>query len=219
MSDKGEPAAAGSWKMRHDEFEGSSRACPPPENLTRWRRTQREGLIADRLGIDFAIRNHYARQISERLTELLADLDGQTVSGYWPLKGEPDLRPWLTSLTDRGGHAALPVIVAEKTPLRFRVWRPGDALQRGIWNIPYPANGDDVSPDVVIAPLVGFDRAGYRLGYGGGYFDRTLAAMPNKPRIVGVGYGQAALKTIHPQPHDIPMDVIVTESDILEFNR
>ena len=73
---------------------------------------------------------------------------------------------------------------------------------------------EEVCPDVVIAPVVGYDRDAYRLGYGGGYFDRTLAAIPRRPLIIGVGYSQAAIPTIYPQPHDIPMDKIVTERDV-----
>lgn len=201
------------------EEEGTLVLDTPPRDLQPWRRTQRDRLIAERLDVAVDIRNLYARQITERLNDLLPDLTGRTISGYWPCKGEPDLRPWLTSLGMRSARAALPVIVAKNEALRFRVWRPGAPLERGFWNIPHPAEGEEVHPDIVIAPLVGFDGAGYRLGYGGGYFDRTLAAAPNKPRIIGVGYGQARLRTIFPQAHDIPMDVIVTESDTRPFDR
>lgn len=201
-----------------DEME-SHCAEHQPDDLPSWRRSQRDRLIADRLGLGVAIRSLYARQIVERLNRFLPDLTGRTVSGYWPFKGEPDLRPWLTSLTMRRARGALPVIAEKNKALCFRLWRAGDALEKGIWNIPHPMSGAEVDPDIVIAPLVGFDRAGYRLGYGGGYFDRTLAAAPRRPRIIGVGYGQSSLETIHPQPHDIPMDVIVTESEVLEFNR
>ena len=190
-----------------------------PDDLPRWRRSQRDRLITDRLGLGVAIRNLYARQIIERLNRFFPDLTGRTVSGYWPFKGEPDLRPWLTSLTLRSARGALPVITEKNKALRFRLWRAGDALEKGIWNIPHPMSGAEVDPDIVIAPLVGFDRSGYRLGYGGGYFDRTLAAVSRRPRIIGVGYGQSRLETIHPQSHDIPMDVIVTESEVLKFDR
>jgi 5,10-methenyltetrahydrofolate synthetase len=83
-------------------------------------------------------------------------------------------------------------------------------LERGIWNIPVPAKGDEVIPTVTIAPLVGFDAACFRLGYGGGYFDRTLASLESRPTVIGVGYAFAAIATIRPQRHDIPMDWIVT---------
>jgi len=93
----------------------------------------------------------------------------------------------------------------------FRPWSPGEALAKGVWNIKVPATAEEVVPNVVIAPVVGFDRACYRLGYGGGFFDLTLATMKNSPLKLGVGYRQQALLTIHPQPNDIPMDMVITE--------
>ena len=85
-------------------------------------------------------------------------------------------------------------------------------MVRGVWNIPVPADGIQVVPDIVIAPVVGFDPEGYRLGYGGGYYDRTLAAWSRKPRVIGVGDSGAAIATIYPLLHDIPMDAIVTDA-------
>ncbi len=102
-------------------------------------------------------------------------------------------------------------MVAKGQPLVFRSWAPGEKLEKGVWNIPIPAGGEQVLPDLVIAPLVGFDEAGYRLGYGGGFYDRTLAAMPARPQTIGVGFGFARLATIFPQWHDIPMDSLVVE--------
>jgi 5,10-methenyltetrahydrofolate synthetase len=102
-------------------------------------------------------------------------------------------------------------VVASQAPLVFRRWQRGAPLTPGVWSIPVPADGEEVVPDVVIAPLVGFDPDCYRLGHGGGFFDRTLANLARRPRIVGVGYARLALRTIYPQAHDIPMDVIVTE--------
>jgi 5,10-methenyltetrahydrofolate synthetase len=93
-----------------------------------------------------------------------------------------------------------------------RAYAPGDRLEKGVLNIPIPASGEPVSPDIVIAPIVGIDPGHYRLGYGGGFFDRTLAAMPFKPLVIGVGYELQRIATIYPQPHDIPMDRVVTEA-------
>jgi 5,10-methenyltetrahydrofolate synthetase len=98
----------------------------------------------------------------------------------------------------------------------FRLWTPDSRMERGIWNIPVPADTPSVTPYVVIAPLVGFDRSCFRLGYGGGYFDRTLAGFPERPVTVGVGYSVSELPSILPQAHDVPMHMIVTESAVLE---
>lgn len=182
--------------------------------VAQWREAERQRLIADRLLLDAATRTDHARRISLLLDELIGDPAGLVVSAYWPFRGEPNLRPWLRKLRARGGATALPVVVAKKAPLVFRLWRHGDRLARGVWNIPIPADGEEVQPDIVIAPVVGFDTGCYRLGYGGGFFDRTLARLPASTIAIGVGYAQAAIATIEPQPFDIPLHHIVTESDI-----
>jgi len=88
-------------------------------------------------------------------------------------------------------------------------------MRPGIWDIPVPDEGDWVRPEVLLVPLLGFDLQGYRLGYGGGYYDRTLAAaMPSPPLAIGIGFEIGRLETIHPQPHDVPMDLIVTERQV-----
>jgi 5-formyltetrahydrofolate cyclo-ligase len=139
------------------------------------------------------------------------------VGFYWPLKGEPDLRPFVRELIVQGAEAALPVVVVKNQPLEFWRWEPGTKLTRqSVWGIPVPAERVPAHPEVLLAPVVGFDDAGYRLGYGGGYYDRTLASLDPKPFVIGVGYELGRLATIHPQPHDIPLDLIVTEADVLE---
>jgi 5,10-methenyltetrahydrofolate synthetase len=87
---------------------------------------------------------------------------------------------------ERGTRIALPVALAHGQPLTFREWRPGARLAHGLWKIPYPAEGAQVAPTVVLAPVVGFDRQGYRLGYGGGFFDRTLAVLRPRPLVIGL---------------------------------
>jgi 5-formyltetrahydrofolate cyclo-ligase len=115
----------------------------------------------------------------------------------------------------QGAQAALPAVLAPRTALEFRRWQPGDETQPGVYKIPVPKQRHVVVPDVLLVPLVGFDPAGYRLGYGGGYYDRTLAALPAKPLVIGIGFELSRLETIYPQPHDIPMSVIVTEHGVL----
>lgn len=186
-----------------------------PAQIFAWREEVRARLIADRLSIDPANRRHYAGKIALHLSRLIEPLSKRTVSFYWPFRGEPDLRPLMQAVVEGGGRCALPVVVEKKAPLVFRLWKPGQRLAAGIWNIPIPADSADVLPDIVVAPVVGFDNAGYRLGYGGGYFDRTLATLPNHPLTIGVGYSAAAVSTIYPLPHDVPMEAIVTEREIL----
>jgi len=106
---------------------------------------------------------------------------------------------------------ALPVVVAPRQPLAFREWHPGVSLGSGPLGIPYPVGSELVVPTAMLLPMLGWDEAGYRLGYGGGFFDRTLASLPNKPVIIGVSYELARMQTIHPQTWDIPMDWVVTE--------
>jgi 5,10-methenyltetrahydrofolate synthetase len=184
-------------------------------DVQRWRRAERERLIAARLAIDASLRLDHAARIASGLDEVLRHVEGKTVSTYWPFRGEPDLRDWMETVAARGGRCALPVVVAKAAPLVFRSWRQGEPLERGVWNIPVPASGAPVVPDIVIAPVVGFDPLCYRLGYGGGFFDRTLAAMAHMPVFIGVGYAAAAIPTICPQPHDIPMHMVVTETGIV----
>ena len=105
-------------------------------------------------------------------------------------------------------------MVDKKGPLEYRLWRPGDPLVDGVWGIPIPERRQMVVPQAVLAPLVGFDRRCYRLGYGGGYFDRTLAALQPRPFAIGVGFELSRIETIYPQDFDIPMDLIVTEAGL-----
>ena len=180
--------------------------------VMRWRKAERQRLIAARLAATPAQREAWSASIAEGLARAIGGFEGLVVSVYWPFRGEPDLRPWMQAVARGGGTCALPVVVEKGQPLVFRSWKEGDPLERGVWNIPVPAAGAHVIPDVSIAPVVGFDPQCFRLGYGGGFFDRTLASLPRKPRIFGVGYDLQALQTIHPLPHDIPMDAIVTET-------
>ncbi|WP_322419109.1 5-formyltetrahydrofolate cyclo-ligase [Mesorhizobium huakuii] len=181
-------------------------------DVRRWRKAERERLIAARLAVSADARAAMSQRIAEGLDTIIGEIRGRMVSLYWPFRGEPDLRPWMASINERGGRTALPIVVEKGRPLIFRAYKPGDRLEKGVWNIPIPAEGDPVLPEIVIAPIVGIDPAHYRLGYGGGFFDRTLAAMPFKPLVIGVGYELQRIATIHPQPHDIPMDRIVTEA-------
>jgi 5-formyltetrahydrofolate cyclo-ligase len=175
-----------------------------------WRKAERERLIALRMGLPPAERRAAGERIAARIGEILADRPG-ILGVYWPFRAEFDPRPLIDRVIAAGHGVALPVVVDKKGPLEYRAWSPGELLVAGVWDIPIPEKREIVAPAMVLAPLVGFDREYYRLGYGGGYFDRTLAALSPPPWAIGVGFAAQEIATIYPQPFDIPMDVMVTE--------
>ena len=173
-------------------------------------------LRAERQALSVSDRAAVGRALTEHLRELLFSrfdgLQGRVLSTYWPIKGELDLRPLMTDLHVAGVTLALPLVEQKAAPLVFRRWTPDTIMVRGDWNIPVPPpEADALTPDITLAPLVGWDSAGFRLGYGGGYFDRTLAALRPRPFNIGIGFHSTCLITIFPQPHDIPLDVILTQ--------
>jgi len=189
-----------------------------PNELQAWRKALRQALIEKRAALPRATLDEYRRQIDIHLQRAFADLADGVIAFCWPYRNEYDARHLLAALRRQGAVTALPAIVAPKTPLVFRVWQPGAALEKGPLGIPFPADSREVQPDTVLLPVVGFDAAGYRLGYGGGYFDRTLAAIARRPRVIAIGYEFMFVETIHPQPHDIPVDYVVTERGVYVRN-
>src|SRR5438270_5732350 len=177
-----------------------------------WRRGERERLIALRQTLPAAERRDWGGRIEAELREVIAERPG-ILGVYWPFRAEFDPRPLIDWAVASGRGVSLPVVVDKKGPLEYRAWRPGETLVDGVWNIPVPEKREVVAPAIVLAPVVGFDRGCYRLGYGGGYFDRTLAALSPKPLAIGVGFELQAIETIYPQPFDVPMDLIVTEAN------
>jgi len=178
-----------------------------------WRKTERERLIAARMALPPAVRQAAGAQITAVLQEIIAKRPG-VLGIYWPFRAEFDPRPLVEALATGGRQVALPVVVDKKGPLEYRAWAPGENLISGVWDIPIPEKREIVVPAMVLAPVVGFDRDRYRLGYGGGYFDRTLAALNPRPMAIGVGFAMQQIETIHPQSFDIPMDLIVTEAGV-----
>jgi 5-formyltetrahydrofolate cyclo-ligase len=177
-----------------------------------WRRATRTKMLAARAALSTAVRQDLSQRLAARLKPVLAGRPGP-VSLYWPIKAEPDLRPLMRALDAEGVAVCLPVAIKLGEPLRFRPWRKGCAMERGFWDIPVPATTVEVEPRTLIAPIVGFDGEGYRLGYGGGFFDRTLEKFGADARAIGIGYSMFRIPTIHPQPHDIGMSALVTERD------
>ena len=185
-------------------------ACDWPA-IKAWRAQTRTALIEQRTALEPRDRQERGVRAKERLRAEI-DLGPYRVLGiYWPIRAEIDVRDIAERHIAAGGVAALPVIVHKNAPVEFWPWTPGTSMRRGFWNIPVPATGTAVRPDALIIPVVGFDAACFRLGYGGGYYDRTLAALSPLPLRIGLGYAQAQIATIYPQPHDVPMSAIVTD--------
>lgn len=145
---------------------------------------------------------------------------GSVVAGYWPIDTEADVRPLLARLHERGAVCALPAVVEPRAPLQFRRWAPRDELEEGRFGTRHPlAACEAVTPSVVLAPLLAFDASGHRLGYGAGYYDRTLAALRARApvTVVGVAYALQRLETVPHDGLDQPLDWIVTEDGLRRF--
>lgn len=187
--------------------------------LAHWRRRERKRLIAAREALAAPARAAYRRRIDAALARAFPELTQAVIAICWPIRGEYDARPLARRLRARGARIALPVVVAARAPLEFREWRPGAPMAKGALGIPYPRDAPRVRPAALLLPVIGWDRAGHRLGYGGGYFDRTLAAARPRPLAIGVGFEIARIATIHPQPWDVPLDWLVTERGVYRRDR
>ncbi|HEX9449697.1 MAG TPA: 5-formyltetrahydrofolate cyclo-ligase [Dongiaceae bacterium] len=176
-----------------------------------WRKGERARLIELRLQQPAADRETWTAAIATNLEPLLKAARGP-VSFFMPFRGEPDLRPLMRRLSAAGVQLALPAVPVKQQPMVFHPWTPGCKMVSGILNIPVPATDERVTPLIFLAPVVGFDARGFRLGYGGGYFDRTLAHLPGDWQVIGLGFDCQEIATIHPQGHDIPMNMMITQS-------
>lgn len=187
-----------------------------PREVIEWRKAERTRLLEIRRGMPLADRAALIEPLFENLRAVLEKLPFGSLGIYWPIQREVDVRPLADELCrQRGATLALPVVVQKGAPLEYWKWQMGDPVERGFWNIPVPKQRQVIEPDAVIAPLVGF-HGKYRLGYGGGYFDRTLAAAKKRPLAIGIGFEFSRVEGFVPQAHDIPMNVIVTESATYE---
>jgi len=187
---------------------------PAGGDIAALRRGLRQAAIAAREALPAEARTDLSARIEKHLEALLETLAPRTLAFCWPWRGEVDLVAWVGRwlAADPQRQAALPEVTAPEQPMGFRRWQPGAAMLTDHHGIPIPAQGAQVAPDVILVPLNAFDAAGYRLGYGGGYFDRTLAALDPAPLCIGVAFELARTDSTHPQPHDQPMDWIVTEA-------
>lgn len=183
-------------------------------DVAAWRRETRTRLIENRLAIAETEHRRASLSVVTRLEALLEKAPPQILSAYWPFKAEVDLRPLLGRLRNKGWITALPSVTKPLAPLEFLKWTSESDMTSGVYGIPIPSVREAVVPAIMILPVVGFDAHNYRLGYGGGFFDITLAHIVPRPRSIGIGFELGRLDTIHPQPNDIPLDLVVTEAGI-----
>ena len=163
-------------------------------------------------------RHQRAVHLQEVLRVWLVTRGEHSIGAYWPIKGEFDALPalfrWTEGETDTKRQIGLPVINRETRHLRFHVWYPGCPMEEDAYGIPKPKDTDAFEPQLLLVPCVGFGPKGVRLGYGGGFYDRTLADLKPRPYTVGVGYAHGFIPWLTAEPHDVPLDAMLTEEGV-----
>ncbi len=189
-----------------EQIKEAMRANPRPQ--------LRRQLLQSRQSTPIATRLAWDQSIAEQVYTRVIAMNSQRLAVYWPIKGEPDLQTCYQALHQHGVRLALPLVVGKGLALRFVPWAPGDAMEPDDWGIPIPQQRDqELVVDTLLIPCVGFNTEHYRLGYGGGFYDRSLAQMP-QANTIGIAYQQAQVDFTH-ESYDIAMDCIVTEKGII----
>ncbi|MFZ6769162.1 5-formyltetrahydrofolate cyclo-ligase [Undibacterium sp. Di26W] len=186
-------------------------AHPMYTEAARSRQDLRKSLLQKRRDIAVNIRQQWDRQLAEKLLQCCQQQQITSLAVYWPIRGEPDLQAAYAALSETGLQLALPLVLAKQQPLQFLAWRPGDPMLADEYGIPVPAQRTQfIQPAALLIPCVGFNAGRYRLGYGGGYYDRTLEKTP-RPLTIGIAY-QCTQADFAADTHDIPMDIVITEA-------
>ncbi len=175
---------------------------------------------AARAAILQSMRPDAARAVAGHFFDAVPLAPGEIVAGYWRIKDEMDCQPILIRLMDTLQPVCLPVVMGDELPLVLRLWEQGTPLYEAGFGTLAPSElAPEVEPDVVLMPLLGFDARGTRLGYGGGYYDRTLERLSKRPRLVGLAFAAQEIEEIPRDAHDVPLDTIVTEQGARHFTR
>lgn len=164
------------------------------------------------------IRAEAAERVAELFHEVFFPGPSDAVAGYWALRDELDCKPILNRLMSLDMTVLLPAVTGQEHPLDFRVWEQGAPLfAAGFGTLAPSPLAPRAVPDVILIPLLGFDRFGTRLGYGGGYYDRTLASLPKRPKLIGLAFSQQELPLIPRETHDVPLDLVLTPGGVRRF--
>lgn len=173
---------------------------------------------AARASLDHGERAEAAKAVARHFFDAIPLTSADVVAAYWRIRDELDCQPILVKLMDSNQTVVLPVVLGPEEPLDLRVWEQGASLYESGFGTLAPSElAPRAEPDIVIMPLLGFDSRGTRLGYGGGYYDRTLANLKKKPKLVGLAFAAQELDRIPREPHDVPLDAIVTEAGVRHF--
>jgi 5-formyltetrahydrofolate cyclo-ligase len=185
-----------------------------PLEPTRDKSVLRRSLQAERLAM--VDRHRRAMHLQEVLRVWLVGRTERAIGAYWPIKGEFDALPALYrwSESDPLRQVGLPVIHRESRQLRFHLWYPGCPMEEDAYGIPKPKDTESFEPTLLLVPCVGYGPGGLRLGYGGGFYDRTLAALTPRPVTVGIGYAHGFIPWLQAEPHDVPLDAILNEDGV-----
>jgi 5,10-methenyltetrahydrofolate synthetase len=190
-----------------------------PLEPTRDKATLRRQLQAERLAM--SDRHERSVHLQEVLRVWLVGRHERSIGAYWPIKGEFDALPALYrwSEAESGRRIGLPVVDRDTKHLRFHVWYPGCPMEEDAYGIPKPKATDEFEPELLLVACVGFGPKGLRLGYGGGFYDRTLADLRPRPFTVGVGFMHGYVPWLQPEPHDVPLDAMLTEEGVFWQRR
>jgi 5-formyltetrahydrofolate cyclo-ligase len=158
------------------------------------------------------VAGHFFDQVQYGATDVIA--------AYWRIRDELDCQPILLRLMDSGQTVVLPAVQGADKPLDLRVWEEGSSLYEAGFGALAPSElAPRAEPDMILVPLLGFDARGTRLGYGGGYYDRTIAALPRRPRLVGLAFACQEVPHVPREDHDVPLDAVVTENGVRHFGE
>lgn len=182
--------------------------------------TLRRAMLERRRAAHRAESRGAADAVSRRITDDI-EFRGKIIAGYWPLGDELDCRPALEALASAGAQVALPVVAGQGQVLLFRSWRPGDILDEGPFGTMHPGTrAGVVCPQVLLVPLIAFDLQGNRLGYGAGYYDRTISSLRANGGVsaIGLAYDCQRVDTVPADTHDQPLDAVLTPANTLWFD-
>jgi 5,10-methenyltetrahydrofolate synthetase len=196
-----------------------SEAYKTPFEPTRDKPTLRKQLQAERLAMPD--RHERSVHLQEVLRVWLVGRSASSIGAYWPIKGEFDALPALYrwSEAEPRRRIGLPVVDRDTKHLRFHVWYPGCPMEEDAYGIPKPKDTEAFEPELLLVACVGFGPRGLRLGYGGGFYDRTLADLRPRPFTVGVGYMHGYVPWLQAEPHDVPLDAMLTEEGVFWQRR